>query len=188
MLVTLFASLGTPMIVAGDEFGRTQGGNNNAYCQDDEISWLDWSKLETERGAALFAFTRRVIDLRRHYASLHSRAFLHGAASPGEGVQDLEWWDERGERLSDEDWNNPDARALAMRRATRLGDGSVEVLALLLNAADDAITFALPVAEGERVLLVDSARPDQGEVAIGDSYELAGQGAALLRWTVGADG
>ena len=184
MLTTLFASHGTPMIVAVDEFGRTQGGNNNAYCQDDEISWLDWSLAAADPGKALLAFTSKLIGLRKRHEVLRSTRFLHGEDSPGYGVDDVEWWDERGQKLSAEDWNNPEGRALVMRRALKLDDGTVEVISLLLNAAPDPISFHLPAPGKDRLLLLDSARPDAGEEVIGDEYELAAQGAALVLWTL----
>jgi glycogen operon protein len=187
MLTTLFASLGTPMLVAGDEFGRTQGGNNNAYCQDDEISWLDWSKMDTPEGSSLFAFTSRLAELRRRYPMLRAKSFLYGddiGTKSDVGVGDIEWWDERGEPLSGDDWNNPDGRALMMRRAMTLDDGQVEAVSLLLNASDDAIAFHLPPPHADRVVLIDSTKPDQGEVAFEDEYELGAHGAALVRWRI----
>ncbi len=184
MLTTLFASLGTPMLVAGDEFGRTQGGNNNAYCQDDEISWLDWSRAASPEGKSLFDFTSRLANLRRRYPVLRSKSFLYGQNSPGQGVNDIEWWDERGEQLSSDDWNNPDGRALLMRRAVKLDSGEIEAVSLLLNASDDTITFTLPPPHSDRVVLIDSTRPDLREEAIGDEYELGAHGAALIAWKV----
>ncbi|WP_254606567.1 glycogen debranching protein GlgX [Sphingomonas bacterium] len=184
MLLTLFASLGTPMIVAGDEFGRSQGGNNNAYCQDDAISWVDWSLAGAEPGRSLLAFTSHLIALRRHHEVLRSTRFLHGEDAPGSGVDDVEWWDERGQKLSAQDWNNPDGRALVMRRALKLADGTVEVISLLLNAASDPLTFTLPAPGEHRRLLADSARPEVRDERIGDTYEMAPQGAALVLWTL----
>ncbi len=96
MMTTLLASLGTPMIVAGDEFGRTQHGNNNAYCQDNEISWLDWKAAGSEEGEAMIAFTARLAELRRRYVVLRAPSFLYGQDTPGHGINDIEWWDERG--------------------------------------------------------------------------------------------
>ncbi len=184
MLTTLSASLGTPMLVAGDEFGRTQGGNNNAYCQDDEISWLDWSRAASPEGKSLLDFTSRLADLRSRYPVLRSKSFLYGQNSPGHGVNDIEWWDERGEQLSSDDWNNPDGRALLMRRAVKLDSGEIEAVSLLLNASDDTITFTLPPPHSDRVVLIDSTKPDLREEAIGDDYELGAHGAALIAWKV----
>ncbi len=187
MLTTLLASLGTPMLVAGDEFGRTQQGNNNAYCQDNEISWLDWQAATSEAGAALIDFTARLIGLRKRFFVLRAPTFLYGQDSPGQGINDIEWWDERGQALSEFDWRNPDGRALLMRRAVRTEDGAVEAVSLLVNASDDPITFRLPPPGENRRVLIDSAWPEKGEEAIGDEYEVAAHGAALLTWTNALD-
>jgi isoamylase len=180
MLTTLFASLGTPMLVAGDEFGRTQNGNNNGYCQDNEISWLDWKLLETEAGASLNEFVGKLADLRARYPVLHAATFLYGQDSPGHGVNDVEWWDERGLQLAPEDWQNPEGRALSMRRAIQNKEGRVEAVNLLLNAGDTAIRFSLPGPFKERLLLIDSARPDAPEEPIEGEYELAAHAAAVI--------
>ena len=182
MLVTLFAALGTPMLVAGDEFGRTQHGNNNAYCQDNEISWLDWAQAESPEGQSLFAFTSRLIALRKKHPVLRSANFLYGENSPGYGINDIEWWDERGNTLSPEDWDNPEGRALAMRRAVALDDGRIEAITLLMNAGEDAITFTLPAPFSDREVLIDSAQPDLERTAIGDTYEVQPHAAVLIRW------
>ena len=185
LTTTLLASLGTPMMVAGDEFGRTQGGNNNAYCQDDEISWLDWSLLDGEAGRALFDFSAKVAALRAKYPVLRSMRFLHGddvtADIPGDEVRDVEWWDERGQTMSPGDWQNPEGRALAMRRATVLEDGRIETIDLLLNGGEDPIGFVLPGEAESRVLLADSSRPDAGEEPLEGEYGLGAHGAALIR-------
>ncbi len=183
MLTTLLTSLGTPMLVAGDEFGRTQHGNNNAYCQDNEISWLDWQAAATPEGQQQIDFTARLTELRRRYPVLRAPTFLYGQDSPGHGVNDVEWWDERGQQLSAEDWQNPEGRALMMRRAIRNEAGDVEAVSLLLNASSEPITFHLPPPENRRTVLIDSAHPDQGEIEIGNEYEVAPQGAVLLTWT-----
>jgi glycogen operon protein len=187
MLTTLLTSLGTPMLVAGDEFGRTQGGNNNAYCHDDAISWIDWSLMETDAGKSLFDFTARLTALRRRYPVLRSKSFLYGEDAATGICSDIEWFDERGEQLSPEDWNNPEGRALLMRRATPSEDGAIEAVALLLNASDDTLTFTLPPPEAERLVLIDSTRPGQTEVAAGDTYDLSAQGAALISWRIAAE-
>ena len=114
---------------------------------------------------------------------LRAPAFLYGQDSPGHGINDVEWWDERGHHLSPEDWQNPEARALVMRRATRNEAGEVEAMSLLLNAGTDPLTFHLPPPGNKRMVLIDSAKPDQGELEIGDEYEVAPQGAVLLTWT-----
>jgi isoamylase len=183
MLTTLFTSLGTPLLLAGDEFGRTQNGNNNAYCQDNAIGWVDWSALATPEGQSLMAFTSRLIALRKEHPLLRSATFLHGDATTSD-ISDLEWWDERGQLLSDEDWQNPEGRALVMRRARRLPDGRIEALTMLLNGSENAQRFELPAPQVARTLLIDSARPDAAGEQIGDSYDVAAHGAVLLCWTI----
>ena len=107
------------MLLAGDEFGRTQRGNNNAYCQDNEISWLDWS-LAANEGHGLMAFTARLTALRRSHPALRSPRFLYGRHELAPDMIDIAWFDERGAQLVPEAWNNPDDRTLVLRRAVRL--------------------------------------------------------------------
>ena len=183
MLVSLFTALGTPMLLAGDEFGRSQGGNNNAYCQDNEINWLDWTQAQSEAGAALATFTARLIALRRQYPVLHARNFLYGQEEIAPGVLDVDWFDEQGQALSPEDWRNAQGRALVMRRASREPDGSIQVMTLLANAGPEALTFTLPEPSTfSRRLLVDSADPDapERELAAGGRIEVQDRSAVLF--------
>jgi isoamylase len=138
--------------------------------------------LDSEEGAALNAFTSRLIALRKQYEVLRSEVFLYGQDSPGQGINDVEWWDERGEQLSPEDWHNPEGRALSMRRALRREDGCVEAINLLLNASDDPVHFTLTTQAADRWVLIDSSRPDLADdEQIGSEYELAAHSAALIR-------
>jgi glycogen operon protein len=181
MLTTLMTSLGTPMLLGGDEFGRTQGGNNNAYCQDNVISWFDWALAASPQGQALSAFTARLIALRKAHPLLRAGAFLYGQEEVVPGVLDIEWFDERGERLSPDDWQNPEGRALLMRRARRLPDGELELIALALNGADQILSFVLPSEGLALERLVDSADPQAGLGPVGQTLELPGGAAVLLR-------
>jgi glycogen operon protein len=113
ILATVLLANGTPMLLGGDELGRTQGGNNNAYCQDNEISWIDWSLLHTEAGASLARFAARVADIRRAHPVLRSRGFLHGGEEPAPGIADITWFDEHAGQLSDADWHAADGHLLA---------------------------------------------------------------------------
>ena len=133
MLATVMFAHGTPMLLGGDEFGRTQRGNNNAYCQDNEISWWDWSMAQSKEGGELIAFVSRLIALRQKHRALRARHFLHGLSKPAPGISDIGWFDERGEGIPDEAWRNRDLRLLALRRAARNEDGTVSLLTLLLN-------------------------------------------------------
>jgi len=119
MLATLLVSHGTPMLLGGDEMGRSQQGNNNAYCQDNEISWFDWSQMEAEGDnnvKALFRFTARLIALRRLHPSLRSANFLHGMDEVAPGIFDVSWFDETGLPLAAEAWSDGAAQLLALRR------------------------------------------------------------------------
>jgi glycogen operon protein len=183
MLVTLLCSLGTPMLLGGDEFNRTQLGNNNAYCQDNEISWFDWEQARSEEGEAMTRFVARVIALRHRFPGLRCARFLHGENETAPGLPDIDWFDDRGVNLSAEDWNNTDGRALLMRRSRRGQDGTIETLSLLLNASDEALEFKLPPPAIPRLVLIDSARPEAEEHEVEGVYPLAAHAAALLLWT-----
>jgi len=146
LLATVMFSHGTPMILAGDEMGQTQGGNNNAYCQDNPTSWIDWSGMEEpgeSPAKALCHFTARIIDLRRRHPSLRSEFFLHGSQEILPSIRDIDWFDEKGTRLNDAAWADGSAQLLAVRRAA-IDRDAVDVTLLLLNASSDDHEFALP--------------------------------------------
>ncbi|PSJ39070.1 glycogen debranching enzyme GlgX [Sphingomonas deserti] len=182
MLVTLLCSLGTPMLLAGDEFGRTQGGNNNAYAQDNEISWIDWAAARSEEGEALTDFVARLIALRRDNELIRSGRFLYGQEEVADGVPDIDWFDESGNRLSPEDWQNPEGRALVMRRARRTDDGGIETVDLLVNGSHVPLSFTLAGPALQRRLMVDSADPTGAERDLGDgeAIEVADRGAVVV--------
>jgi isoamylase len=183
MLVTLLASHGTPMLLGGDEFARTQGGNNNAYCQDNPISWFDWKQARSPEGEAMIGFVQRLIALRKRYPLLHSRRYLYGE-EVAPNLPDIDWWDERGMPLAREDWDNVHGRALIMRLARKLDDGRLPIISLLMNSSPEALVFNLPPPSARRRLLVDSAHPHMEEHDIGDSYWLLSGAAALIWWEV----
>ena len=162
MLAMLFISHGTPMLLAGDEFGRTQQGNNNAYCQDNPISWVDWSALLTKSPTpekSLFDFTSRLIQLRKIHPSLRSEKFLHGTVEIIAGIDDVTWFDETGQVLSEPAWSDPGAQMLVLRRAV-LNAGHVDITLALLNASGQKHDFTLPTPELTWEILLDSANPD----------------------------
>ncbi|MBS0546410.1 MAG: glycogen debranching protein GlgX [Proteobacteria bacterium] len=159
MLATVFLSQGTPMLLSGDEFGRTQNGNNNAYCQDNEISWLDWTRAEAPQGEALSAFVARLTALRHKHPILRCDRFLHGKNEPAPGLLDITWFDERGMVLSPDDWNNPQGRLLALRRAAREDNGSVTILTSFFNSTPDDHNFKLLEPHLPMRMLIDSADP-----------------------------
>ena len=160
MLMSVFTALGTPMLAAGDEFGRSQRGNNNAYCQDNELSWLDWGLAESAEGKALTAFAARLIALRRQYPLLRDTRFLRGDAEVLPGVKDVEWFDERGEPLTSEAWQDHDAGALTQRRAGRNLEGGLDVLLLMHNGSNLDLMFTPPEPSLEWNVLADSTAPN----------------------------
>ncbi len=163
MLATLFLAQGTPMLLGGDELGRTQNGNNNAYCQDNETSWIDWSLLDSPQGKGLMAFAARIVTLRHRHAVLRSPYFLHGLEFPADGIPDIAWFDASGEIVSNDSWNNAEDRCLALRRARGNDDGSVTMLTALFNAGTEEQRFRLPPPQWPTRIVLDSAAPGAPE-------------------------
>jgi isoamylase len=181
MLASLFTSLGTPMLAAGDEFGRTQRGNNNAYCQDNEISWIDWREAESDEGRALTSFTGHLISLRKNHPLLRDTHFLQGENDVLADIKDVGWFDERGEPLTSEAWQDPEGRALTLRRAGAGLDGEIEVLLLMYNAGAAPLSFTLPPPRLEWNVLVDTAKPDTHPQPFeGEALEIGAHGFAVL--------
>jgi glycogen operon protein len=146
-LATLFLSQGVPMLLGGDELGRSQGGNNNAWCQDNEISWFDWAGSDCE----LLEFVRRMIELRREHPVFRRESFLSGSASRS-GLPDVWWFRPDGRRMTQRDWTSPDTRTLGVflngqeiRSRTAHGEEITDDSFLLLfNAHYEAVEFTLP--------------------------------------------
>ncbi|HEX4078820.1 MAG TPA: glycogen debranching protein GlgX [Rhizomicrobium sp.] len=161
MLMTLLGSMGTPMLLGGDEFGRTQKGNNNAYCHDNKISWYAWNLADSDEGRAMLRFTQRLGAIRHGLPP--PRRFLHGRERVFPGIADIEWFDERGVRLSDADWSNVEGRALILY-LSKPGNPA-QVRALAMNASGIALDFHLLEKVRWRMLL-DSAAPERDEMAL----------------------
>jgi len=193
MLATLLLSQGTPMILAGDEFGRTQRGNNNGYCQDNEVSWVDWSPSDT--GEALTRFVTRLADLRRKYAVLRQSRFLDAQWHEALGTKDSTWLNPTGAEMKPEEWKNGAAKCLGLLLDGRVHTngirrrGSEATLLLILNAHHDVVVFTLPkVASGrDWMRLVDTNLPeadddaeDAPRLAFGHRYEVTGRSLVLL--------
>jgi isoamylase len=163
MLMTLMFSNGTPMMPGGDEFGRTQKGNNNPYCQDNEISWFDWGLAESNAGRALIDFTRRCIAARLARPTLRSTRFLTASSKTLEGVPDTGWFDETGCEMTPERWNFIEGRLLALRRIAseqHAGkDGRITASLLLLNASSEDREFILPQPVMHWHTAIDAAQP-----------------------------
>jgi isoamylase len=178
-LATLFLSQGVPMLQAGDEFGRTQGGNNNAYCQDNEISWVDWRLRAANPD--LLEFARLLAQLRRRYAEFRRETFLKGAASRT-GVKDVTWLNVRGSEMTQSEWQDANRRTLGIWFGGHAG--AVEHLLLLVNAADAEQSFGLPVApaDGPWICLFDTAEASLAASSLGkaQNYPLKAHSVALL--------
>ena len=166
MLATVFFSAGTPMLLAGDEMHRTQRGNNNAYCQDNECSWVDWQEADQTRARVLRDFISRLSALRRRFSPLRPDRFPHGRTQPLPGVPDTAWFDQDGATMLPEAWNDPDARTLSMLRLGVDRDGKVDAVLLMLNADKVGQVFALPQPRLPWLLCVDSSTPDMEERAL----------------------
>ncbi len=166
MLMTLMFSNGTPMLLGGDEFGRTQKGNNNAYCQDNELSWFDWSLAESDTGRALIDFTRRCIAVRIERPTLRRSHFFTGEAETVAGVPETSWYDETGNEMTPERWSFAEGRLLALRRVMREeSNGTVSASLLLLNAFSRDREFVLPVPTMLWSVAIDAAEPfDAGDL------------------------
>ena len=178
-LATLFLSQGVPMLQAGDEFARTQRGNNNAYCQDNEISWIDWRLRAANHD--LLQFARLLARLRRLHVEFRRETFLKGAASRA-GVKDVTWLNVRGTEMTQSEWQDANLRALGIWFGEHTG--SVEHLLLLVNSADAELLFSLPDAPsaGPWIRLFDTAVESLSASSLGSakSYALQGRSVALL--------
>ncbi len=196
ILATLLLSQGVPMLCGGDEIGRTQHGNNNAYCQDNELSWLDWD-LSAE-AVELLAFTARLIKLQQDEPVLHRRSFFQGRAIRGSTVKDIAWLDAAGAELSDHEWQG-DLKCFAMLLA---GDAIDETdargrrvtgatLLVMFNSGEAAVAFVLPAPSGGEVWMrvLDTADPhaDLNPMAPAGTYPLPGRTVAVLRRVAGTD-
>jgi glycogen operon protein len=191
-IATLLLSQGVPMITAGDEIGRTQNGNNNAYCQDNETSWIDWS-LDGDR-ERLLAFTRRMIALRRAHPTFRRRDFFQGRPIYGGDIEDIVWLRPDGNEMTQHEWESEHARALAVYLA---GAGLAEVdsrgrpladddFVLLFNASAEPVEFRIPerLGAGRWLVVLDTAHADglceDGAVEAGGAYALAARAVAVL--------
>lgn len=197
-LTTLFLSQGVPMLCGGDESGRTQSGNNNAYCQDNEISWLNWQRDEEQN--RLLEFTKKLIQLRKEHPVFRRPKFFQGRRIRGTEIKDVMWFNPGGNEMGDEEWDSPFVRCLGML----LSGDTIDVLSfegrpirdetflLLINAHHEAIAFVLPGEENiEWELILDTAGeegflPATKKIASGDEVDIGQRSACLLRLAAGA--
>jgi isoamylase len=197
-LTTLLISQGVPMLLGGDEFGRTQNGNNNAYCQDNELSWFHWEKQD-EKQNALLEFTRRLIQLRRQHPVFRRPKFFQGRRIRGSEIKDVMWFNPGGNEMSEKDWSLPLAHCLGMM----LSGDTIDVLGFqgepirddtflfLMNAHYETISFLLPGQENiEWQLLLDTATEsgflEPKSFPSGDELPVIDRGVCLLKLSAGA--
>jgi isoamylase len=192
-IATLMLSQGVPMLLHGDELGRTQRGNNNGYCQDDEITWIDWEDVDE----GLLEFTKLVTKLRNSHPTFRRRRFFHGRPvrrEEGDPVQDIAWLTPAGDVMDDDDWDVGFAKSLAMylnghgiRETDERGENVVDdCFYLAFNASHEPIDFTLPsseYAEGWTVV-VDTAELDDVEpvqVKAGETLTIGARATVVLQ-------
>jgi glycogen operon protein len=193
LMATLLLSVGVPMLSGGDELGRSQRGNNNAYCQDNELSWTSWSLTPADK--EFLEFTRGLIRIWKEQPVLRRRKFFQGRRIRGAEVFDINWLDPTGREMTDDTWNSPDVRCLGVRLN---GDAIDEVnergeritgdsLALLLNAGESPVSFVLPATRSDEQWekLVDTSEPllPHKRLAARDRYQLQSRSMAVLKLT-----
>lgn len=191
MMATLLLSQGVPMLLAGDEMGRSQGGNNNAYCQDNELSWVDWDNLDQD----MLAFVRALIKLRHEHPVFRRPRFFEGRRTTGGGLKDITWVTPEGYEMNPSDWTLPYARSLGFILGgescvvdSRTGrEEADDTFMVLFNAYTEIIFYTLPPAQAGRSweVVVDTARPDailHDEIcAAGTRFPLKPHSLAVLR-------
>lgn len=191
LIATLLLSQGVPMLLAGDELSHTQQGNNNTYCQDNELSWLSWDLDESKQ--AFLDFVRKVASIWKNQPVFQRRKFFQGRAIRGTDIKDISWFGPSGEEMSDEDWNAGFVKCLGVRLA---GDviGDVDekgeplvgdTLLLLLNAHHEPIPFVLPATKREhhweRLLDTADETAEPASMTPGQQYDLQGRSLVVLR-------
>ena len=197
-LATLFLSQGVPMLCGGDEWGRTQSGNNNAYCQDNELNWFSWQRDDKQK--QLLDFTKKLVQLRHDHPVFRRPKFFQGRRIRGSEIKDVMWFNPGGNQMSDEEWASPFVRCLGML----LSGDTIDVLnfegeairdetfLFMINAHYEPIPFVLPGQENlEWELVLDTNRDDAfpkepKRFASGDDVDVGGRATCLLRLIGGA--
>ncbi|MCB1756889.1 MAG: glycogen debranching enzyme GlgX, partial [Gammaproteobacteria bacterium] len=194
-VATLMLSQGTPMLLAGDEIGHTKDGNNNAYCQDNELNWLDWKKIPKE-GLALSRFVARLTALRRRYPVLHRSDFVHGSKI-GEDSEllDICWISPHGQIMLEAQWKDPSEKCLGVLLSDRIhsetanATDATQTLLLIFHSGEPDLHFKLPEIAGHSKwrFLISTSRPEEGEGAhlknSGETIPIAGRSVEV--WGLG---
>ncbi|RME06280.1 MAG: glycogen debranching enzyme GlgX, partial [Deltaproteobacteria bacterium] len=194
-LASLFLSLGVPMLLGGDEIGRTQGGNNNAYCQDNETSWFDWNL--DERRADFLRFTKRIIHLRKTQPVLRRKKFLQGRPIRGDRLKDVYWLKPDGIEMRGEDWGDPSRLVLAVLLPGNQIDAYDpfglpvvgDTLFIAINGAPTAHTFRLPTIDShgywQRILDTAFSTGGPTKTLKKNRYRLKARSLAVFRRDLG---
>ncbi|MEZ5755362.1 MAG: glycogen debranching protein GlgX [Paracoccaceae bacterium] len=182
LLATLMLAQGVPMLLAGDEVGHTQGGNNNAYAQDNETTWIDWAAGD----ARLAAFVARLVALRRAHPVLRQRRFLHAGARPSDGLPDVIWRRADGQPPSPADWHDPAFRCLGveLRMAAEGADPGHSAIYAVFNTGAECVLRLPDTAPGWELIL-DTTRPDLGAEAGGPGTRAPAQSVLVFRAQTG---
>jgi isoamylase len=191
LLATMMLSQGVPMLSHGDELGRTQQGNNNAYCQDNELAWVDWQLNDDKR--ALLTFTQKLIRFRLSQPALRRRRYFQGRSIRGGEVKDLAWFAPNGQEMNDEAWNADFVRSIGMLlngsaidEANERGEPILgDTLLVLLNAHDERVSFTLPPLESDqrwrRVFDTVDPRARDAVIRPGGRYPLQGRSVVVFK-------
>jgi isoamylase len=186
-----------PMLLYGDESGRSQNGNNNAYCQDNELAWMHW-KLSKEQ-EDLLEFTKMLIRIRRENPVLHRRKFFQGRPIKGSQFQDIYWFKNDGTQMTDADWNTTYARCIGMflngREMDTVDEKGVaikdDIIMIILNSYWGAIDFRIPEVASKRKtnweVLIDTAKSEQPNDSVelkNSIYQVQARSVVLLRYTI----
>ena len=195
MLATLFVSLGVPMLMEGDEFGRTKKGNNNSFPQDNEISWVDWLLLQSNDGARLRDFVRALLRLRRTHSVFRRPYFFDGRLVPGQRTKDITWLTSDGREMEQTDWRDPAARFLSYRLSGDAGamhrmpwdqaEPDYDFL-IILNAHEETVSYSLPQdpRSARWSLVIDTSRADDAATKPfepGSVFPVRGRSFVLLQ-------
>ena len=186
MLASVLLSDGTPMLLAGDEFGNSQEGNNNAYCQDNELSWLHWSQLRDRRAQQLMELVVRARALRRTHLSLGRRRFEDDSVELAPGIKRAAWYDMDGCEMSEEAWAHAEGRVLGFHRAAAQADGGLDVTLLLVNAGPEEIEFVLPALPCSWYCRLDTSKDIRRDEVEDTSVSIGAHGLVLLASSRGA--
>ena len=184
-IATLLLSEGAPLLLGGDEFARTQRGNNNAYCHDDELNWFDWSAAAANAG--LVEFTARLCRLRERHPVFRRRQFFHGTPAPDTGRDDVDWYRPDGQQMIADDWGAPFARSVTMALSGATGDRARadDPFLIMLNAWWEPLDFTIPepLRGLEWRVEVDTAAPDSAGVKVDAAVpvRLIGRSMLVLR-------